>query len=146
MNYVFYGPSKLIVINSGITSLAAQDIYSDWKEWVGSGVNSAYLPAFNSIGGDPVTATKSVAPYFFLLNGWRLRPWEGSHQLDVDGNLFVDGGVGNPFVTTTGSHNVFINIQTSNNAVVVSAGGGADYSSDLTTIKKKIDDLTALSI
>ena len=146
--YVFSGQNKIIYLQSGVTSFDVQDLYSNWKQWVLSGTNSSYLPAFSTIGGDPISSVKSVAPYYFILNDWRIRPYETSHGLNVDGNLFVDGGVGNPFIATTGNYNVFINISTSSDSTVVNTvttTTGVD-SATLTRVEKKVDDLTAISL
>jgi hypothetical protein len=121
----FDGPNKLIIIDFGETSLDAKvDIYSDWKEWVLESDNSKYLQALRTVGGDPTTGAQFISPYYFLMNGWRIRPHEADHFLVVDGNLFVDGG-GNPFITTLGAYNVVVNLTTSVNAVteVVTASG-----------------------
>lgn len=148
--YLFSGPEKIIYLQSGTINFDVSDLYSKWKQWTLSGTNSRFLPAFLTIGGDPISQTKSVAPYYFLNNGWRIRPQESSHSLNVDGNLFVNGGAGNPFITTTGNYNVFINISTSNNSVVIQTTtdqtAGINYSGDFTIIKKQIDDLTAISL
>ena len=117
----FDGPNKLIIVNNGETELDAQrDIYSAWKRWVvdqeSYGLTSKYLQALRTVGGDTITATENVSPYFFLMNGWVLRPYEGDHLLTVDGNLFVDGG-GNPFTPTVGSYNVTINLLTSSKSI-----------------------------
>lgn len=124
-NIIFDGPNKLMVVASGIVELDAEvDIYSDWKEWLLEGDNSKYLQALRTVGGDPTVGAQSISPYYFLLNGWRIRPYEGDHMLAVEGNLFVDGG-GNPFVSTVGAYNVLVNLSTSVNAVtdVVTASG-----------------------
>jgi hypothetical protein len=44
--------------------------------------------------------------------------------LNVDGNLYVDGG-GNPFVPTIGTWQILANLTLSNNAVSVATGGSA---------------------
>ena len=127
----FDGINKLIIINFGEDEIDAQrDIYSAWKRWLieqeSYGLTSKYLQALRTIGGDPITATSVVSPYFFLLNGWRVRPYEGDHYLQVEGNLFVDGG-GNPFVATVADHNVTINLITSSKAItttVSTSGSG----------------------
>lgn len=121
----FDGPNKLIVVNTGETSLDAKiDIYSDWKEWIIQGDNSKFLQALRTVGGDPTTGGQFISPYYFIMNGWRIRPYEGDHMLIVDGNLYDDGGA-NPFVPTVGNYNVLINLTTSVNAVteVVTASG-----------------------
>ncbi len=126
----FNGVNKLIIVNFGETDLDAEiDIYSDWKEWVLIGDNAKYLQALRTVGGDTISATQDVSPYYFLLNGWKLRPYEADHRLVVLGNLFVDGG-GNPFIPTLGNYNVTVELQTSVNAVTttlsVSTGSGLD--------------------
>jgi len=126
----FDGPNKLIIAKYGETSLDAKaDIYSAWKRWVTGQNQAQWLQALRTIGGDPIGGSQEVSPYFFLLNGWRLRPYEGNHRLVVDGNLFVDGG-GNPFVPTSGSYNVLVELQTSSKSITttisVSTGSGLD--------------------
>lgn len=106
----FDGPSKIITIVNGETEIDTQrDLYSAWKRWVVINDNSKYLQAFRTVGGDPIGAGQSVSPYFFLLNGWRVRSWEGQHFLTVDGNLFVDEG-GSPFIPTIGNYQVVISL------------------------------------
>lgn len=105
MPVTFEPASRRIIVDPGVTSVSAQVIYSRWKEWAIA--NSQYLPAFRVVGGDPLGGGLFVASYFFLLNGWRLRPFEGSHTLVVSGNLIVDGG-GVPVVQTLGDFNVSV--------------------------------------
>lgn len=105
MAYTFDGANSEIVLSSGTTSLDVKDMYSRWKDWVRDSGGSKFLEAFRTAGGDPTTGTNFVASYFFLTNGWRVRPQEASHQLTVSGSLVVDGG-GNPYQTTVGSYNV----------------------------------------
>jgi hypothetical protein len=109
----FDGANKLIIIVDGIESIdVKQDFYSDWKEWVLLDDNSKYLPAISCIGGEPTTNGQSIAPTFFLINGWKIRTWEGPHVLEVNGNLFSDDG-SNPFVRTLTPQNISISLKTS---------------------------------
>jgi len=126
----FDGPNKLIIVDNSVTSLDAKvDLYSDWKEWVvtAGSDNAKFLPAFRTTGGDELPGGQYVSGYYFLTNGWRIRPYEGDHGLTVAGNLFVDGG-GNPFVPTLGDYTVLVNLQTSANSLTTvisgSDGGG----------------------
>ncbi len=116
----FDGPNKIINVNFGETEIDAQrDLYSAWKRWTltapsaaGIPYNAGYLPAFRTTGGDPVGAGQAISGYFFLINGWRVRSWEGDHFLTVNGNLYVDEG-GSPFIPTIGDHQVVVALQVS---------------------------------
>jgi len=108
MPVTFDGTTKIITATAGTTSLSvSRDIYSAWKVWVATGNNSKYLPAFRTVGGDPTVGGNTIAAYFFLLNGWKLKPQEANHTLTISGILLVDGG-GDPFLSTNGVYNVRI--------------------------------------
>jgi hypothetical protein len=133
----FDGPNKLIIVNDGELELDAEsEVYSAWKRWMledvpssaapsAAAYNAAFLQALRTVGGDPIGGTQEISPYFFLTNGWRVRPYEGNHRLVTDGNLFVDGG-GNPFIPTTGNFNVVVELQTSSKSIsdVINVSGG----------------------
>ena len=126
MAYTFDAANKLVILSSGTVAMSVRDVYSRWKEWVQTSDNSKYLPAFTTTGGDPIdpSAGTSIPAYMFLVNGWRIRPQEADHTLNVsDGVLVVNGG-GDPFVNTTGSHVVRINYSQPVQAITVSTGGG----------------------
>ena len=128
----FDGTARLIIVNTGITTLDATDIYSWWKQWVRTFYpsdtvnpgNAEWLPAFSTIGGEPVSAGVSVAAYYFLINGWRIRPYEGDHSLTINGNLYVEGGVDSIVVPTLGNYNVLVTSQVSPQSQRVDAGVG----------------------
>ncbi len=124
----FHGDTKLIEVHgtgSDIDVSVQGDIYSDWKTWVQSGSNSKYLSALRTIGGDPTVGTKTVAPYFFLMNGWKFRPDINNNcTINLIGNLFVDEpetyGT-NVFTPPTGSYTVLVNMSTTSDASVLTA-------------------------
>lgn len=123
----FDAANKLIILSSGTTSLDVKDLYSRWKDWVLLSDNSKHPPVFSSTGGDIIDASAgtSIPLYAFLINGWRIRPQEANHTLNVTGGvLLVDGG-GDPFVNTTGSYIVRINYSQPVQAITVSTGGGS---------------------
>lgn len=110
---IFDPVNSLIIVKEGITELDAKiDIYSDWKEWFQQGDNSKWPQAMRTTGGDMTVPGSYIGAYYFLLNGWRVRPYEGDHQLIIDGNLFVDGG-GNPFTPTVGPYTVLVTLTVS---------------------------------
>jgi hypothetical protein len=107
----FDGPNRLIIPNgppvNGIISITAIDMYSYWKQWVQQANNAKWAEAFRVVGGDPLTTQVTLSPYFFLLNGWRIRPYEANHTFEIDGPIVVDGG-GEPVLPTLGAYNVLI--------------------------------------
>jgi hypothetical protein len=107
---IFNGPSKLITLDTGVTSLNVQQLWSEWVRWHATSDNGKYLPAMRLLGGDAIDAVAgtSVPFYVYLQNGWRVKPQEANHTLGVSGGiLLVDGG-GDPFVNTTGGFTVRI--------------------------------------
>lgn len=122
----FDGANRRIVLSSGTVALSVRDLWSRWVDWTLTGDNSKYLPAMAQVGGNPIDpgSGTSIPIYAFLLNGWRVRPQEASHTLNVsDGVLLVDGG-GDPFINTVGSFIVRINYQQPVQAITVASGGG----------------------
>ena len=150
MSVTFDGINKLIIAQSGTTMLdVGADLYSRWKDWAISSDNAKYEQAFRVVGGDPTVGGNTIAGYFFLTNGWKLRPQEANHTLTIDGILLDDGG-GDPYVSTLGTFNVRINatIPLQAEAIIVETGTSGLTSTEssqlatLTDIKAKTDQLT----
>jgi hypothetical protein len=127
MSFTFDGANKLIICDPGVTAFTAADVYSRWKDWVRDGTNSKWDRAFeNSLGGDPLGGGTNLGSYFFLTNGWVIRPQEANHQLIVTGNLFPVPDTAPVFTGTVGNFNVLITSQVSSlTQQVVTGGGGA---------------------
>ena len=98
------GATKRIILDSA--SVSAAQIWSAWVDW--HEANQQWPLAFQLVGGNALGGGLFIPPYFFLLNGWRVRPMEASHNLTITGNLFVDGG-GVPVVGTLGAYQVNVN-------------------------------------
>ena len=139
----FDGQNKLILINKDVTEINVQvDIYSDWKEWLKLRDNAKYLQALRAVGGDSLGGGESLGGQFFLLNGWRLRTWEGDHTLNVNENIRIDEfdpdilTSPNVFVRTVGQYEILINLAVSQITNVVEGGGssGSFDSTDRTTL------------
>lgn len=109
-----------IILDSA--SVTAKDIFRSWADWMLLSDNAKYLPAFSATGGDDLGGGLSIPPYYFLLNGWRVRPMESSHNLTITGNLFVDGG-GVPVVNTLGAYQVNVNYTVPVQAQGISTSG-----------------------
>lgn len=89
MGFVFDGVEKIISLTPGTTSFDVQDMYSRWKDWIQLSDNSKFVPAFgNSVGGESLGGGQFVGGYFFLQNGWLIKPQAADHTLTVNGNLF----------------------------------------------------------
>ena len=110
----FDGERRLILVNDGVTELNVKtDIYSDWKEWMRIEQNTKWQQALRTVGGDPRTSTQSLGASFFLMNGWKMKTWEGDHRLVVDGNLSTEDG--SPvFIHVEGPYTVEIDMSVSN--------------------------------
>ncbi|MCH2079575.1 hypothetical protein [Prochlorococcus sp. ALOHA_ZT_50] len=126
MGFVFDGTDKTISLTLGTTSFDVQDLYSRWKDWVLLGDNSKFLPAFaNSVGGEPLGSGQFVGGYFFLQNGWLIRPQEANHTLIVNGNLFPIPDSAALFAATLGGFQVNIQLRVSSLTQAIATGGGS---------------------
>lgn len=109
MSFTFDGVNKLIIINNGVTSIGVGDMYSRWKDWVALSDNAKYEIAFGeSVGGNNLGGGLTLGSYYFLQNGWVIRPQEANHVLEVTGNLFPIPDTAPLFTSTVGSYNVQI--------------------------------------
>jgi len=113
----FDGVNKLILVNDGETSLDAQiDLYSDWKEWIRNENYMQFLAPFSTVGGDPTIEGQRLDVTYFLINGWKIKPYPGSYTLNIVGNIFdVDGGSTTvpADIVTNIANNITINTNTS---------------------------------
>jgi hypothetical protein len=125
MGLSFNGSTKIITLSTGTVSVSVRDLWSRWVDWLLTSDNSKYQIAMSQVGGDDIdlTAGTKIPIYIFLQNGWKLKPQEASHTLNIgDGILLVDGG-GDPFVNTTGSYVVRVNYQQPVQAISFSSTG-----------------------
>ena len=104
MTITLNGATRRIILDSA--SVSAAQIWSAWVDW--HEANQQWPLAFQLVGGNALGGGLFIPPYFFLLNGWRVRPMEASLNLTITGNLFVDGG-GVPVVGTLGTYQVNVN-------------------------------------
>lgn len=112
--------TKRLILDSA--SVTAQAVYVAWVDWVATSDNAKYLPAFSAVGGDALGGGLFIPPYYFLRNGWRVRPVESNHNLTITGNLFVEGG-GVPVVSTLGTYQVNVNYTVPVQAQGISTSG-----------------------
>ena len=126
MAFTFDATNKLIILSTGTVSIDLADLWSDWKDWLLLG-NAGAARALDTVGGEPIDASAgTMVPLFlFLLNGWKIRPYEGDHTLVVAGGTLVVAGGGDPFVSTLGDYTVRIRYQQPVQAIGYSTSGGS---------------------
>lgn len=125
MGYTFDGPNKRIVLTAGTTNVSVQDMYSRWIDWLDADTNNGrYLPAFSTVGGDPLPGGIYLGTTYFLENGWKVRPQEADHQLTISGNICSRDG-SSPLVPTIGTYNVVVSMTVSNLLNTVATGGNS---------------------
>ena len=128
-DFTFDGPGKIISVSSGVLQFSASELYSRWKQWCADGDNAKYETAFaNSVGGESLGGGVSVGAYYFLENGWAIRPQEADHQLLLSGNLFPIPDTAALFTSTLGDFQVVVGMRTSSltQQVISAAATSAD--------------------
>lgn len=117
MNYSFNGANKIISVAdapiNGAINVDIQELYSRWVDWVLTADNSKYIQAMRVVGGDPLPGSKQLGLTYFLMNDWKIRPYEANHTFTLNGNLYSEDG-SSPFISTIGSFNVMIVSSVSN--------------------------------
>lgn len=107
MAVTFDGPNKVISFNVSTTAVDVRDIYSDWVDWFLTSDNSKYLPAMRNVGGDPLPGSKTLGLTYFMLNGWKIKPYEENHTITFNGNLYSEDG-SSPYMNVVGAYQVMI--------------------------------------
>ena len=132
----FDGINKLIIVNDGVTTLDVQsEVYSAWKQWAIQETNLKYLNPISTVGGEPTIEGQRLDVTYFLINGWKIKPYQGTYDLTLVGNIFdVDGGTikvpadVNPF----NPNNITINTNTSVIVRQVDSGTSGSISGPVT--------------
>lgn len=143
----FDGINKLILINDGETSIDVDnDLYSSWKEWAQVDDYLKFPAAMSSSGGEPTTGNEALGSAYFLINGWKIRPWNGDYELAFIGNLYSDDGA-NPVIPSTERSNILITRTVSNIVTQIQTTTSSlttEQSNQLAEILKKTKFNTAL--
>ena len=124
---------KHIVLDSSNESWSV--IWSRWCDWHKD--NRQWPLAFKLVGGISLGGGLYIPPYFFLLNGWRVRPMEANHDLVLTGNGFVDGG-GVPVTNTLGVFRVNVNYTVPVQAQGISTSGGSSEAPSADVIASEV--------
>lgn len=138
----FNGLDRIIIVNYGVENLNVQDdIYSEWKRFLLSPENKKFKQAMRVVGGDPIP-NRNLGSTFFLMNGWKIRPFEGDHRLVITGNIYATDG-SDIIMDTIGNHKVRVMMTVSNIIDKVAIGGSATGSCE--TVDLNIDNLDIIS-
>ena len=140
---IFDGANKRIVLTS--TSVSASQIWTEYMVWLADNSDNAkWGLAMTQVGGDDLGGGLYIPVYIFLQNGWRIRPMEANHALNITGNLFVAEG-GSPIVNTLGNYNVIAKFTVPVQAQGISTSGGSGgLTSEQATQLAKINGNAAL--
>jgi len=139
---------KLFIAKAGVVAFDIKaDLYSDAKEhWISGGQAMGFDFPFRPVGGDASdeAAGKYIPLYAFLTNGWRVRPDEASHTLNVTGAvLLVDGG-GDPFVDTLGDFVVRVNYEQPVQAIAIAIPDLSTLQDDIKILKARTAHIAEL--
>ena len=107
MSITFDGPSKVISFDTPTTYLSCRELWSRWVDWAATGDNVKYLMAMKTVGGDPLPGDRELGVTYFLANGWKLKPYEATHTLTIDGNLYSEDGT-SPYIPVLGNYSVMV--------------------------------------
>lgn len=115
----------LAPVDGKVTLNAQVDIYSDMKEdWLTNPtLNKLKFPLL-PVGGNITDPPDKISPFYFLKDGWRMRPYEADHTIYItEGYLLVDGG-GDPWLKTIGGYTVNVRDKVPADAFSVITGSG----------------------
>lgn len=122
----FNGSTKVVSITAD-TTLDVKDLWSRYVDWFLTGDNSKYGEAMSQVGGNDIdpSAGTSIPVYIYLLNGWKVKPKEANHTLNVSNGILLTSDSSTPYQATSGSYNVVIRDQQPVQAIGVATGGSS---------------------
>lgn len=120
----FNGSTKVVSITTD-TTLDVKDLWSRYVDWFLTSDNSKYGEAMSQVGGNDIdpSAGTSIPVYIYLLNGWKVKPKEANHTLNVNNGILLTSDSSTPYQATSGSYNVVIRDQQPVQAIGVATGG-----------------------
>jgi len=135
----FDGARQLIIVNPGVTDIDIEtDVYSEWKQWFREGDNSKFPMAMRIVGGDALPDGQ-LGLTFFLLNDWKIKPYEGDHRLKIRGNLYREDK-SDPIADTNGNFKVTVSMHVSNLINRIKTNDSTSSQSDKVSIDPNLLD------
>lgn len=89
MAIVFDPIDKLIKITSG-TSISALEIYNSVMDWCDEQENMGYTIPMKAVGKFPIGGGINTDSIFILINGWKIKLYDGNYQFIIIGTLITD--------------------------------------------------------
>lgn len=140
--------NKLVTLieppTSGRVAIDVQrDLYSAAKkDWLDDLALNKYKFPFSTFGGNDLGGGVKAGAYFFIDNvsGWRIRPFEEDHYLELTGNLFGLDADTDIFVPTLGAYSVVIRLTTSSLTQIAVTGSGVTEQDKLDIAGKVWDE------
>jgi hypothetical protein len=87
MSYTFDIANKIIQLTT-TNELDMLDLYSRWKDAVISSIANAEQAM--RVIKEPLAGSTFIGPYYFIMNDWRIRPLDTTHELVVAGTVVQD--------------------------------------------------------
>jgi len=112
-------------VNGQVNIDVVVDLFSDAKEvWFSSTELQGLIFPFDQDGGRQLKTGLRNGKYAFFKNdlGWRIRPYEGNHELVLDGNIFGTDENTTIWENTVGSFNVQTRLSTSGESKLLETG------------------------
>lgn len=87
MSYTFDITNKIIQLTT-TDELDMMDLYSRWKDSVISSIANAEQAM--RVIKEPLAGSTFIGPYYFIMNDWRIRPFDATYELVVAGTVVQD--------------------------------------------------------
>lgn len=124
---VFDGPNRYIYLLDGYGEFSVSEhVYDAWKEWIRLRDFTKYPEALQVVGGEPISPTEALGATFFLVNGWKMKPIDGTEAITIDGNIFSDDLQPATDPDDNGNLNISYKVSTLTNTIIVDGGGVGD--------------------
>ncbi len=120
--------NSVFIVKAGVTSFDVQvDLYSDAKEhWLSDSQARGINFPLRTVAGDTRSDGSIIEPFYFMRDGWKIRPDEVDHTLAISGNIELDAGeAGGLIVPTLGAFTVLATANTTNRGTISSGSAAA---------------------
>lgn len=114
--------NKLLLLDEYATYVVPE-IYSKWKDSLLDDFNAQYDLAFEAVGGQQISGSSYIPFYTFLINGWRVKPYESNQHITVNEGVLLTSEGDDPFVDTEGGYNIRVRYEQPVQAIALATSG-----------------------